>query len=105
MTEEYKNFILSKVPHSHDGEFEGTEKDVSEISKILLRNGYAILVTPGTFENEYSIHWIYGGTTDYFNEAQYEEICLMGTETLEEYVNVLKKEWEDKKNEVSKNYE
>ena len=105
MTEKYKNLILSKVPREHDGEFYGSEKDVSEMSKILLRNGYAVLVCLGDFENEYAIHWIYGGTTDNPYVAQYEELCLMRAETLEEYTNILKSEWEDEKNEVSKDGE
>ena len=105
MTEEYKKFILSKVPHDHDGEFEGSENDVSEMAKILLRNGYAILVTPGTFENEYSIHWLYAGTTEVLHEAQYKEICFARVETIEEYIDILREEWEDRKNEISENGE
>lgn len=105
MTEKYKNLIFSKVPREHEGEFYGSEKDVSEMSKILLRNGYAVLVCPGEFENKYSVYWIYGGTSDNPYKAQYEELCLMTTETLEEYINILKEEWEDEENEVSKNCE
>ena len=81
----WKDAILENVPHGEEGSLQLRFEDVVTLQKILLNYGYAVCVTGGDFEDEYTIAWIHAGTADNVDFADDTTICFTSINYIEDY--------------------
>ena len=82
---EWNKYILEKVPHGEDGHIELEIEDAIALQKILLRNGYAVLITSGDTGDDYCVSWIYAGNPKCLNYADVNNICFTSIDYIREY--------------------
>ena len=86
---EWYKVVLENVPHGEEGHLQLNEKDSFELTKILLKNGYAVCMTSGDFDDMIDVHWIYAGCADNLDFADYENIVFTSPDYIEDYSEAL----------------
>ena len=103
MKERLKDFwrdaILKNIPHGEDGSLQLNEEDAIAMTKILVKNGFAVCITGGAFGDELNVSWVYAGGDDDLNWADYEKIAFFNTDYLEDYPQAYHEEYEEEDND------
>lgn len=71
-------------------------EDAIAVQKILVKRGYAVMMTAADFDDEYRISWIYAGEVGSLNYANSENVIFCEPD----YINMLAyHEYKDEDNE------
>ena len=95
MTESWKKQVLENVPHGHEGQLELEWEDAITISKILLKNGYAVCLTGGEMGDEIKLSWLFAGSYENLDWADYGQVCFTHAEYIESYPEASSEEYDD----------
>ena len=94
MTDSWKEAILEHIPHGEDGHLGNLKwEDAITLQKLLLKNGFAVCITGGDFEDEYVVAWVYAGDAQNLDYANYENVAFFHIDYLEEYPEAYYKEY------------
>lgn len=86
MTDSWKEAVLKHFPHGEDGQINGLNwEDATTIQKILLKYGYAVCMTDGDFDDEYKISWVFAGTVENLDYADYKQVVFTNIDYMEDY--------------------
>ena len=53
--------LLRKIHYGEEGSLNLSFDDCITLQKILLKEGYAVMITDGAIANKYNISWVYAG--------------------------------------------
>lgn len=95
MTDSWREDVLKHVPHGEEGTIDLDWEDAFTWAKILNRKGYAVLLTGGEFEGEVTVRWIYAGSNDNLDWADYGQVCFTHAEYIESYPEASNEECDD----------
>lgn len=96
MTDNWKEAILKNVPHGHEGQIDLSWEDAITWTKILNKRGYAVLLTSGDMEDEpVRVSWIYAGTTENLDYADYDQVAFTNMDYIEDYPEAFYKDNKD----------
>ena len=93
MNESFRKDILKHVPHGEEGQLELEWEDAITISKILLKNGYAVCLTGGEMGDEVKLSWLFAGSYENLDWADYGQVCFAHTDYIESYPDAFIKEY------------
>ena len=77
-----KEKLLEKIYHGEDSSLQLSPEEASTITNILVKKGYAVCITGGDFEGEYTVSWCYAGTPEDLNFSDYGNICFSNSDWL-----------------------
>jgi hypothetical protein len=75
--------LTSKIFDSEEGSLQLSLEDCQILQAILLKRGYAVLLTGGDIGDNFRISWIYAGNTSNLNWANRQNICFSDSEYLD----------------------
>lgn len=75
--------LVNKIHHGEEGSLQLNWDDCCALQKILLKRGYAVLITGGDIGDDYRIDWVYAGSTDNLKYADRTNVCFSSSEYLE----------------------
>ena len=61
------------------------EEDAFNLSKILLKNGYAVCLTGGDLGDDIRVAWLYAGTEGNFDWSNYDQVVFTSIDYLDDY--------------------
>lgn len=93
MTDSYKEAILKNVPHGQEGQIDLPWEDAITWAKILNKKGYAVLFTGGDMDDDVKVSWIYAGTTENLDWADYDQVAFTNMDYIEDYPEAFYKEY------------
>ena len=93
MTNNWKEAILEHIPHGHEGQIDLPWEDAITWAKILNKKGYAVLFTGGDMDDDVKVIWIYAGTTDNLDYADYDQVAFTNMDYIEDYPEAYCKEY------------
>lgn len=76
--------LLDKIYMGQEGSLHLNWSDCCTLQEILLRRGYAVLVTGGDVSDEYRIDWVYAGDFNNLNYANRTSVCFCSVDYLSE---------------------
>ena len=85
MTDSWKEAILEHIPHGHEGELTLNWEDAIALEKILIKNGYAVCITGGDMDDELRVSWLYAGTVESLDYADYEQVVFTNIDYINDY--------------------
>ena len=88
----YKS-CLEHIPHGEEGRINLPWEDAITWAKILNKKGYAVLFTSGDFEGEVNVAWLYAGSTENLDWADYDGVIFASTDYLDDYVDAYNEEY------------
>lgn len=68
--------LLNKIYMGQEGSLQLSWEDCCTLQKILLKKGYAVLITGGDIGDEYRIDWVYAGDFNNLIHANREKVCF-----------------------------
>lgn len=92
MTDNWKEAILKNVPHGHEGQIDLSWEDAINWAKILNKKGYAVLFTSGDMDDDVKVSWLYAGTVESLDYADYDNVVFSHMEYINEYPEAYYKE-------------
>lgn len=84
-----RDMLFEKLHDGADGRIQLPYEDACTFQKILISQGYAVLMADGDIGDEYEVRWVYAGDTDNLNYANPNRVVFAS----EEYLDML--EWGD----------
>lgn len=76
--------LLNKIYMGQEGSLQLNWSDCCTLQEILLKQGYAVLVTGGDVGDKYRIDWVYAGNSDNLNYADRLRVCFGSEDYLSE---------------------
>ena len=101
MTDSWKEAILKHIPHGHEGQIDLPWEDAITWAKILNKKGYAVLFTGGDMDDDVKVSWIYAGTTDNLDWADYDQVAFTNMDYIEDYPEAFYKEYNDESEKIT----
>ena len=68
--------LINKIYMGQEGSLQLNWGDCCTLQEILLRNGYAVLVTGGDMKDEYRFDWVYAGDSNNLDYANRSKVCF-----------------------------
>lgn len=96
---EWHRLCLEKIPHGEEGQIDLSWDDAVTWAKILNRAGYAVLFTGGEMEGDVKVSWLYAGTEENLDWANYDMVTFTSPDYLEEYPDAINEEYGEEENE------
>ena len=89
--------LFEKLNSGEDGALQLSYEEACVVQKILLSNGYTVLMSDGDFEGQYKIQWIYAGDVGNLNYANSNRIVFASKDYLEmlEWGDYEEDDWEE----------
>ena len=75
--------VLSKLYNGCEGSLQLSYEDACTVQEILLKRGFACLMTSGDFDDEVQLSWIYAGDVDNLTYADINNILISDRSYLE----------------------
>lgn len=89
--------LYEHLYHGASGHLQLSYEDASTIQKILISNGYVVLMSDGDIGDTYKIEWVYGGDVDNLKFADSNNVVFGHRD----YLDMLY--WKDYKEEKKEN--
>lgn len=93
------NELVKKIVDGGEGFLELEFKDAATIANILLKKGYAILLTGGSIGDEVRIEWKYAGEPGSLNYANRGNVAFGEPSYIEDIANGNYEPYESEDNE------
>ena len=68
--------LYEKLSNGAEGSLQLSYEDACTLQKLLLSNGYSVLMSGGDIGGEYKVQWIYCGDTDDLNYADSDYVVF-----------------------------
>ena len=81
----WREAILENIPHGEEGSLQLTPKDAMDFAAILLKHGYAVCLTGGDIGDDVKASWLYAGTTENTEYADYKQVVFTSIDYLDDY--------------------
>lgn len=81
----WRKAIFENIPHGEEGSLQCTREEAIVLSELLLKKGYAVCLTGGDIGDEIAVHWLYAGTTENLDWADYGEVVFTKVAYVEDY--------------------
>lgn len=91
----WHRLCLEKIPHGEEGRIDLNWDDAVTWAKILNKHGYAVLLTGGDMEDAVKVSWLYAGTVENLDWADYDMVTFTSPEYLEDYPDMINEEEEN----------
>ena len=75
--------LLEKIYMGQEGSLHLNWVDCCVLQKILLKKGYAVLITGGDIGDEYRIDWVYAGDSNNLDYANRARVCFCSNDYLD----------------------
>lgn len=74
--------LLHKIYMGQEGSLQLNWTDCCILQKMLLKKGYAVLITGGDIGDEYRIDWVYAGDFNNLKYANRAKVCFCSDDYL-----------------------
>lgn len=91
----WRESIFEHVPHGEDGSLQCTEDEAVILCRLLLKKGFAVCITGGDIGDECNVNWIYAGSTDNLQWANYDNIVFTSYDYIEDYPQAIQENIEE----------
>jgi hypothetical protein len=95
----WHKMCLEKIPHGEEGQIDLSWDDAVVWAKILNRHGYAVLFTGGEMDGDVKVSWLYAGTEENLDWADYDMVTFTSPDYLEGYPDAVNEEYGEEENE------
>lgn len=75
--------IMDKIHRGEEGSIQFLPDDAWTLAQILMRHGYAVLLTGGDIDPDIRLDWVYAGATNNLDYASRANVCFSSAEYLD----------------------
>ena len=78
---------MKYLPHGEEGSLQLDERSAIILARILLKKGYAILLTGGDIGDDLRVSWLYAGDVDNLEYSNYDNVVFAPLDAWYDYLD------------------